>query len=750
MMRNPLIKRLPRELKSEFGKYLVIFLFFILVIGFVSGFLVTSGSMQVAYHDGFEKYNVEHGNFELLEEADTELIETLEKEDVTIYENHYIEKSTKDFDSTLRMFKKRQNVNLECLMDGEWPTKENEIAIDRVYAQNNGVAVGDTLKVGSKELKVTGKIALPDYSALYASPSDMMFDANMFGVAIVNEDTFEGFGKAGYHYSYSWKYDVAPTDDDEAQKMAEDFLEVLTDNTVITEYIPEYSNQAIHFTGDDMGKDYMMLIVFLDIVVAIIAFIFAITTNNTIAKEATVIGTLRASGYSKGELIRHYMTMPVLVTLFSALVGNILGYTYFRMVAEDMYYGSYCLPTYEVLWNADAFVQTTVIPVVLMIVINYVMLVSKLRLSPLKFIRRDLSKRKKKKAIRLNTKIGIMKRFRIRIIFQNMPNYVMIFVGVFFANIILLLGVAFPALLDKYQEDITSNMLCEYQYILKAPVETEEEDAEEYCAGSLTYVDANGREEGVTMFGIVSNSRYLDVQLEGEGVYISSAFSEKYGVSKGDTLQLKDYGDDTYRFEVEGVYYYPAGLSVFMTQEYFNETFDYDEDYFNGYFSDIEIEDIDDMYIATRITVNDMTKVSRQLTDSIGSMLDLFFAFGVVMFMLIIYLLSKIIIEKNAQSISMTKILGYTNNEIGGLYIMSTTIVVVASMILTLPLVDRLMEWMCIIMMSEFSGWLPYYVPGSVYVTIVAAGILAYGVIAFMQYKKVKRVPLDMALKNVE
>ena len=57
MMRNPLIKRLPRELKSEFGKYLVIFLFFILVIGFVSGFLVTSGSMQVAYHDGFEKYN---------------------------------------------------------------------------------------------------------------------------------------------------------------------------------------------------------------------------------------------------------------------------------------------------------------------------------------------------------------------------------------------------------------------------------------------------------------------------------------------------------------------------------------------------------------------------------------------------------------------------------------------------------------------------------------------------------------------
>lgn len=749
-MRNPLIKRLPRELKSEFGKYLVIFLFFVLVIGFVSGFLVTSGSMQVAYHDGFEKYNVEHGNFELLYEADEELIETLEKEDVTIYENHYIEKRTKDFESTLRMFMKREEVNLECLMEGEWPDESGEIAIDRVYAGNNGVSVGDTVKVGFKELKVTGMIAMSDYSALYASPSDMMFDANMFGVGIVNQDTFESFGKGGYHYSYSWKYDIAPKDDEEAQEMSEDFLEVLTDNAVVTEYIPEYSNQAIHFTGDDMGKDYMMFIVFLDIVVAIIAFIFAITTNNTIAKEATVIGTLRASGYSRGELIRHYMTMPVLVTLFSALVGNVLGYTFFRMVAEDMYYGSYCLPTYEVLWNADAFAQTTVIPVILMIVINYVMLVSKLRLSPLKFIRRDLSKGQKKKAIRLNTKIGIMKRFRMRIIFQNMPNYIMIFVGIFFANIILLLGMAFPALLDKYQEDITSNMLCEYQYILKAPVETEEEDAEEYCAGSLTYVDENGREEGVTMFGIVSDSKYLDIHLEGKGVYISNALSEKYGVSEGDTLELKDYGDDTYRFEVKGVYYYPAGLSVFMTLDYFNETFDYEEDYFNGYFTNTEIEDIDEMYIATQITADDMTKVTRQLNDSMGVMLDIFFVFGVVMFMLIIYLLSKIIIEKNAQSISMTKILGYTNNEISGLYVMSTTIVVIASMILTLPLVDRLMEWVCIIMMSEFSGWLPYYVPASAYVIIVAAGILAYAVIAFMQFGKVKKVPLDMALKNVE
>ncbi|MBQ9983536.1 MAG: ABC transporter permease [Lachnospiraceae bacterium] len=749
-MRNPLIKRLPRELKSEFGKYLVIFLFFLIVIGFVSGFLVSSASMKVTFGETFEKYNIEDGNFELFYEADEALIETLEKEDVTIYENYYIEKDTKDFESTLRMFKMREEVNLECVMEGEMPTDTNEIAIDRVYAQNNGVAVGDTLKVGFKEMEVTGFVALPDYSTMLSSPSDMMFDANMFGIGVVTEETFDSFGKGGFHYSYSWKYDEAPKDDAQAKEMADDLLEVLVDNAMVTEYIPEYCNMAIHFAGNDLGNDYMVMMVFLYIVVAIIAFIFAITTNNTIAKESTVIGTLRASGYSRGELLRHYMTMPVLVTLFSALVGNVLGYTCFRTVAENMYFASYSLTTYEVLWNADAFIKTTVVPVILVIVINYVILVSKLKLSPLKFLRRDLSKRQKKKAIRLNTKIGIMKRFRMRIIFQNMPNYIMIFVGIFFANVILLLGIAFPSLLNKYEDDIADNMICDYQYILKAPVDTEVEDAEKYCAGSLTYVAENGREEDATLFGIVADSEYIDIELADDEVYISDAFSEKYHISEGDTVELKEFGGKKYNFDVQGIYHYPSSLAVFMSQEHFNETFDYEADYYSGYFSNTEIEDIDEMYIATQITVSDMTKTSRQLIDSMGSMMDMMFGFGVVMFMLIIYLLSKIIIEKNAQSISMTKILGYTNTEIGGLYIMSTTIVVILSIIVTLPLVDQLMKYACVVMTSSFSGWFPYYVPTYAYVAVVSAGILSYAVIAWKQYGKVKKVPMDMALKNVE
>ena len=98
------------------------------------------------------------------------------------------------------------------------------------------------------------------------------------------------------------------------------------------------------------------------------------------------------------------------------------------------------LPTYVTIWNAEAFWMTTVVPVIIMLTINYGILYYKLRLSPLKFIRRDLSSRENRRAVYLSTKLGIFRRFRLRVIFQNISNYMVLFVGILFANLLLFFG----------------------------------------------------------------------------------------------------------------------------------------------------------------------------------------------------------------------------------------------------------------------------------------------------------------------
>ena len=127
------------------------------------------------------------------------------------------------------------------------------------------------------------------------------------------------------------------------------------------------------------------------------------------------------------------------------------------------------------------------------------------------------------------------------------------------------------------------------------------------------------------------------------------------------------------------------------------------------------------------------------------------YGFAILLFIVLIYLLSKVIIEKNAQSISMTKILGYSGGEISRLYIVSTSIVVVLCILISIPLEDKLMQVIWSTYVSKaMSGWLPYYLDPSVPIKMFVMGVLSYLVVAVLEMYKIKKVPMSMALKNVE
>ena len=214
-MKSPLRKRLPRELKSEIGKYLIVFILMVTTIGFVSGFLVADGSMLIAYNEGFEKYNIEDGNFRTAEQVHKTQREEIEALGVKLYDNYYVEEPL-DNGSTMRFFKNREKVNKVCLMKGEMPSGQGEIAIDRMYADNNSLKVGDTLIRGEKSWKITGLVALSDYSALFQNNNDSMFDSVKFGVSVVTPEEFDTLDQDKLQYNYSWIYDKQPKTEKES------------------------------------------------------------------------------------------------------------------------------------------------------------------------------------------------------------------------------------------------------------------------------------------------------------------------------------------------------------------------------------------------------------------------------------------------------------------------------------------------------------------------------------------------------
>ena len=167
-MRNPLIKRLPRELKGDIGKYLVIFLFMTMLISLVSGFLVADNSVYDAYEKGFEKYNVEYADFVTADEMSDETIKELENDNkVRIYDQRYYKLKESKRNATIRVYGERKEVNKLCIMSGRLAKADDEITLDRVFAKNNDYKVGDNIKIGDKDYKITGFVAMPDYSCLF-------------------------------------------------------------------------------------------------------------------------------------------------------------------------------------------------------------------------------------------------------------------------------------------------------------------------------------------------------------------------------------------------------------------------------------------------------------------------------------------------------------------------------------------------------------------------------------------------------
>lgn len=928
-VKNPLIKRIPKEILGDWKKYFVVSPFLILTIGFVSGMYVANGSMMKAADEGVSKYKLEDGHFELNSKADEKLLSAIqsgEKADVKQYyldkaqkeldekfDDEFEQKFTEEFDSefeqefterfdaefsgkfdemftaqikqnllsqglddtladvmlpaaiteakqvgiyqtaydkayqeaydeayqeaydeayqeayseayvkaydeawkelqdeieeeyadaeekyelndpdfkvvpvklyenfyrneeednnndgvidgTIRIYAKTDEINLSCLMDGALPEREDEIAIDRMHADNAGIKVGDTITVSGQSYKVVGLIAYVNYSTLHEKSTDLMFDAIKFDVAMVTEGGFERLSKT-IHYAYAWQYVKQPADEIEEKNFSDDFLKALLTQTVVGEneiedYMPAYANPAIHFATDDMGSDEAMGGVLLDILIVIIAFIFAVTISNTISKESSAIGTLRALGYTKGEMIRHYLSMPVLVTLLAALIGNILGYTVFKDVVVSMYYNSYSLPDYETIWNADAFFKTTLIPVVLMFIVNLFVIIKMMQHTPLQFLRHDLKKTRRKKAMRL-PRWKFLNRFRLRIIFQNIPNYIILFAGIFFIMVMLAMAVGMPSTLDYYKENASDMMFAKYQYVLKSfedeegnLIETGNTDAEKFSMYSLQKKGDSLNEE-VSVYGISNDSRYVKIDnletIEEKEVYVSAPFADKYGISNGDLISLdEEYENRQYQFKVVGIYNQCQSIAIFMPMDNCRAMFEFDEGEFSGYLSDTEITDIAEDDIATVITEHDITKMCDQLDHSMGAYMQYFQVLCTLLSAVLIYLLTKIIIEKNETAISMTKILGYENKEIAGLYLLSTTIILLISDVISVALGALVMEQAWKAIMFEYSGWFSFVIEPAGYAKMFVFVLIGYLIVAALDFGRIKRIPMDEALKNVE
>ena len=751
-MRNPLNKRLPREFKKNAGKYIGIFLILVTTIVLGSSFMATMDSAVSTLRQNDKECKIEDGQFETLSPISENLKEQFDEKGIIIVDNFYSAVNIFDTDARLLIFNERDSLNLPSVFEGILPEKENEIAIERLFAKNRNIKIGDKQTLNDIDFTVTAIIAVPDYNSLFKNNQDLLMNPTDFGISIVTKEDFNKFNEntLTYRYSYAFKdTDISRNDErilvEEMQKL------LLRDGTRLQSFLTSENNQCITFLREDMGKDGPVMKVFIYILIIIIAFVFAILTNNTIEAEAPIIGTLRASGYKKSEIIAHYLAPTIILALVSSVIGNAIGYTVMLEPFKNLYYSSYSIAPIKIQFNPEAFITTTILPVVIMILINWFMLYNKLSLSPLKFLRKDLHKKKQKRAVKLPD-FSFLSRFRLRVLIQNKVSYLILFFGIFISSFLLMFGIGLQPLIDHYVDEIDDSLTYEYQYILKAPVEVE--NAEKLQTYSLKTWYALGKTDiSVSFMGISDNSLFFkDIKLPDNSteITITKPLAEKMNLDVGDKLVFKDdYYDKEYTLTVSTICDYKGSLAVFMKQDLLNELLGNDAGTFNSYLSNEKL-DIDDAYLAKYITRSDMVNAVGQMMHTFDGVLQLVSFFSVAIYMILMYILTKTVIEKNALSISFMKVFGYSDREIGKLYLNATTFTVIVSLFICIPVEIFCFKYILVYISSMIEGYISFYLPSWVYAAIIIIGIVAYFAINAIHIRKIRQIPMSEALKNRE
>ena len=92
------------------------------------------------------------------------------------------------------------------------PKTDDEVAIDRVFATNNDLAVGDEVELEGRTYTICGIMTQPDSQALFLNNSDFTVNTITYGVAEVTDGGFAALEDAGGAPAYTYSFTFTDRD----------------------------------------------------------------------------------------------------------------------------------------------------------------------------------------------------------------------------------------------------------------------------------------------------------------------------------------------------------------------------------------------------------------------------------------------------------------------------------------------------------------------------------------------------------
>ncbi len=668
-------------------------------------------------------------------------IETLsENFDVTLegrfYRDVITEVNGKTYD--YRVIKQTDSVNLTYVLDGTLPTRNDEVAIFKSFADANGLQLGDSIVLNNQSFIISAFVAIPDYIYPIFNYDSPLYESNRETIAVVTETAYQTFNeKQWVLYSGYFNHEVEDLEAMVSQISGADGVSYAMSKDINV----RISTVDTHLNSNQLlSTTFTGLLLFMSIIVVILIM------KKRVNAERVQIGVLKAMGYSRFQIAINYVTYP----LFAAMIGSFIGFFVGIGVATIMtntYMTNYIVPTIQFYSTSHLVLGGIIYPIIVVTVASFIILMVLLRDEPLKLMKESSHLKVSSLSRGLMKLIKPFKfetRFKYSLAFRNIGKILSLFSIVLIASIFLVFAsIAFKSvenIVEKAFKDVNYSYQIKYNKLINEPFTYMESQFLEYMVEPII----DGKSTVFCLYGIdpynfinpLYNAAGEEITtLAKDGIIINEFIARAYSLEVGDVLQFEVKGK-TLQYPVVGVVDQYNGPMIYTSINDLIRNLDLEAGVYNGKWSNER--PTSDKNLSYVFSIDDLARNIQIGIEMIRVSLMMMVVVAVILGSVMMILITTFIIDENQKQISILKVMGYSEKEISRMVLTIYFPFVIVAYLLSIPITQAGVDYIMILIASE----LPIAIPTDF--TLIQAFI--GGVAVFITYfiaMKCSKIQLD-------
>ena len=404
------------------------------------------------------------------------------------------------------------------------------------------------------------------------------------------------------------------------------------------------------------------------------------------------IGTLKAFGFSKLEILMQYIIYSLTATLLGCLIGVTLGIFVFPRIVFSVYTNLYAIPkmiyaNYLGVTLLGIIISITCIVGSTIFVINKILKESTITL--LRPIAPEIGKKiMLERFTHIWDKISFENKITLRNIFRYKRRVIMTLVGIISCTMILvsafLIRDSITTVLDKQFKEIFTYDSMVYLDGSKLSYELDDIFINEHI-DKKTYADLERvriNDTSVNILAITNQDEINDfikirrhkrkINLNNDGIIITSKLAKMFKIKVNDTITIKTTDNSTYNLKVTDIAENYIGNYIYMTKElYQNKIGIYKLNIAYLKLDNKENEEIvikelldNNKNILNYLSINNSISMVKNMFVSLNKVVLIVVIFSLLLSIVVLYSLAYIIISERQREIATLKVLGFDDEEV--------------------------------------------------------------------------------------